>query len=96
VASHKRTLAPAIALGEVLIAIKRQLGHGRWSFWLADELHLSQDSAENFMTLARHSEGLGISNLTEDLTVTAALSHIRFRRQQAGMLARQADVAEAQ
>jgi len=95
-ASHKRTLTLAMELGEVLIAIKRQLGHGRWGLWLADEFHLSQDSAENFMTLARNSEALGKSTLPEDLTVTAALAQLRSQRQQAGMLARQADVAQAQ
>ncbi len=82
-------------LGELLLEARAQLPHhgGGWFAYL-DEVGIQQDRAQNYMTLARNSEDL--RSLPEDLTVTAAIAHIRSQRQQAGMLARQADVAQAE
>lgn len=76
--SWARTRDLAILLGEALIELKAELGHGRWLPWVEASFPLGEDMAGNFMKLARNSEE--IRNLPPGTTVTAALEWLKNQR----------------
>ena len=65
----------AIRCGEMLIEAKAQLKHGEWLPWLAANFEGSEDTAGNWMRLARNSER--VRNLP---SVRQALAHSYLKR----------------
>ena len=72
-------LAHAIAAGRELAAQKALLGYGRWARWCEENLHLSKDTAENYIALydttvgaARAAVGLALENDVTDDELDAA------------------------
>ncbi|MBV9385891.1 MAG: DUF3102 domain-containing protein [Chroococcidiopsidaceae cyanobacterium CP_BM_ER_R8_30] len=49
----KRTTQSIAEIGHRLIEVKSQLGHGRFGDWLAAEFEWSQDTASNFINVAK-------------------------------------------
>lgn len=50
----KRAAQDIIDIGQKLIEVKARLGHGHFGAWLAAEFEWSQDTANNFMAVARN------------------------------------------
>lgn len=51
---HLQNMAnSAIIIGQELIECKKEVGHGNWTIWLKDNFNLSQDTATNFMKIAK-------------------------------------------
>jgi hypothetical protein len=49
-----RTAEATVEVGVRLIAVKERLPHGQWGRWLAAEFGMSDQTALNFMNVARH------------------------------------------
>lgn len=48
----------ALRCGEMLIKAKQQTKHGNWLTWLGENFAGSEDTAQNYMRLARHREDI--------------------------------------
>ncbi len=64
-------IAHAIRVGELLTEAKKQLRHGQWLPWLADNFEFSDRHARRFMTLAQN--GHAVSDLGSMREAFAAL-----------------------
>lgn len=86
--SYGHALAHAFHAGRLLIEAKDQLGHGEWLPWLSENVAFSEDTAENYMRLARSSEQLEQANSerVRNLSIREALREISrpARRMSAG------------
>jgi hypothetical protein len=51
--SVKMNVEKAIHIGELLISIKRELGHGKWGDWVEENLPFTPRTAERYMSLTR-------------------------------------------
>ncbi len=49
----KRTVESIFEIGQRLIVVKERLGHGRFGSWLETEFEWSQDTASNFINVAK-------------------------------------------
>ena len=49
----KRTIESIFEIGQRLITVKERLGHGRFGSWLETEFEWSQDTASNFINVAK-------------------------------------------
>lgn len=49
----KRTVESIFEIGQRLIVVKEKLGHGRFGSWLETEFEWSQDTASNFINVAK-------------------------------------------
>lgn len=49
----KRTVESIFEIGQRLIVVKERLGHGRFGSWLETEFEWSQDTANNFINVAK-------------------------------------------
>ena len=74
----QRTLSLAVQLGEALVVLKRELGHGAWLPWLELNFPLGEQSARNFMDLARNHQKIG--DLPPGTPVSAALAWLQSQR----------------
>jgi hypothetical protein len=82
-AAGKEMLEHALLAGEALIAAKDEVEkHGEWLPWLKENFEASEDTAENYMRLARNSEH--VRNLPiEEASLRGALNSIRALRPKA-------------
>jgi len=66
----KRTVESVFEIGQRLIIVKERLGHGRFGSWLETEFEWSQDTASNFINVAKKFGNL--PNLSEfDMAASA-------------------------
>ena len=72
-AAMKRSVAHAIAAGELLIEAKSLLQHGQWSPWLCDHCAMPERTARLYMRLATNREKIG--NVA-DLSMRGAIALI--------------------
>jgi hypothetical protein len=49
----RRTVEDILAIGQKLVEVKAHLAHGQFGTWLQSEFRWSQDTAENFMRVAK-------------------------------------------
>jgi len=77
-ATWQRTVTLAIELGDALLILKRELGHGAWLPWVEANFYGSADSAERFIRLARNSADL--RNLPPETPLTAAIAWLQSQR----------------
>ena len=61
-----RTVIDGIEIGRLLADTKEQLGHGKFTRWIEEELPISQRTARNYMLIYRQREK--IKNITGLLT----------------------------
>jgi len=74
-ASLKEAVSNAIATGELLLEAKRQVGHGGWLPWLAENLpDIAERTAQAYMRIARAP--LEKRNAVADLPLREALAAI--------------------
>jgi hypothetical protein len=78
-ASLKEAVSNAIAAGELLLEAKKQVGHGEWLPWLAENCDISERTAQAYMRLARAP--LEMRNAVADLPLREALAAIAIRKQ---------------
>jgi hypothetical protein len=52
-ASRRQTFDKGVALGEVLLKVKAEVGHGNWMHWVQRRCKFNVGSAAAYMTLAR-------------------------------------------
>jgi hypothetical protein len=74
-----RQLLPyAQAAGEALIEAKTLVEHGKWLEWLKHNFDASADTAERYMTIARHKDNIKtIHQANPKLTVNEALRQVK-------------------
>ncbi|MEA5135688.1 MAG: DUF3102 domain-containing protein [Candidatus Fimivivens sp.] len=69
-----QTVSNIIEIGKRLLEAKEQLEHGQWGEWLQNEVDFSQDTANNFMKIAKeYSNSEPVRNLSYT-SVVALLS----------------------
>jgi hypothetical protein len=78
-ASLKEAVSNAIAAGELLLEAKKQVGHGEWLPWLAENCDISERTAQAYMRLARAP--LEMRNAVADWPLREALAAIAIRKQ---------------
>ena len=71
----KRTVESIFEVGQRLIAVKARLGHGRFGLWLAAEFEWSQDTASNFINVAKR---LGQNPKFSDFDMAASALYVLF------------------
>jgi len=76
--AHQRTLALTCSIGDKLIRLKTEIGHGGWLDWLRDEFGLSVATADVYMDLARNSER--VLNMPVDTTLRGARAILQAER----------------
>lgn len=78
--SWRRTIALAVELGQALLALKRELGHGRWLPWIQDPSHfpMGERMAQHFMALGTNAKE--ISYLPAETTLSAAILWLQSQR----------------
>jgi site-specific DNA-methyltransferase (adenine-specific) len=77
-ATWQRTLALAVELGEALVILKRELGHGAWLPWLEANFPMGERMARRFIELARNRSDM--SDLPPETPLTAALAWLQLQR----------------
>jgi hypothetical protein len=68
-----RSLAHAMAAGDMLNEAKALVAHGQWLPWLKDQCRIPQRTAQHYMRLAKHRAEIEMKSATvANLTVRAA------------------------
>lgn len=71
VEAYKRnTIQHAIRCGELLLEMKRRVGHGNWLAWVHEHFEASERTARNYMEIAKSA---AVADLKEDTTMRSAL-----------------------
>jgi DUF3102 family protein len=79
VETHKRnTIQHAIRCGELLLEVKRRVGHGNWLAWVAEHFEASERTARNYMEIAKSA---AVADLSDDATMRSALRTLASRSQ---------------
>lgn len=79
VETHKRnTIQHAIRCGELLLEMKRRVGHGNWLAWVAEHFEASERTARNYMEIAKSA---AVADLSDDTTMRSALRTLASRSQ---------------
>ena len=72
--SQRRPVEVAMAIGEHLLAAKREVGHGDFLVWLAERCHYTPRHAQRLMRIARNATR--VSHLDEGIGLRGALAAI--------------------
>jgi hypothetical protein len=64
------TIRHAIRCGELLLEMKRRVGHGNWLTWLEENFEASERTARNYMEIAKSA---AVADLRDDATMRSAL-----------------------
>src|SRR5262252_2390983 len=72
----------AIQVGRWLEEVKARVGHGNFMPWVAEHVNFSHRWVSGYMFLAEHQHLLPKLEGASNLTVTAAISHVRDARRQ--------------
>lgn len=67
----------ALESGRLLNMVKQRLKHGEWGKWLATHVAFTERRAQQYMELDRHRPELANANSCSDLSIAAALRHVR-------------------
>jgi hypothetical protein len=79
VEAHKRnTIQHAIRCGELLLEMKRRVGHGNWLVWVGEHFEASERTARNYMEIAKSA---AVADLSDDTTMRSALRTLASRAQ---------------
>ncbi len=79
VEAHKRnTIQHAILCGELLLEMKRRVGHGNWLAWVGEHFEASERTARNYMEIAKSA---AVADLSDDTTMRSALRALASRSQ---------------
>ena len=79
VETHKRTTTQhAIRCGELLLEMKRRVGHGNWLAWVDEHFQASERTARNYMEIAKSAAA---ADLNDDTTMRSALRALASRSQ---------------
>ena len=79
VETHKRnTVQHAIRCGELLLEMKRRVGHGNWLAWVGEHFDASERTARNYMEIAKSA---AVADLSDDTTMRSALRALTSRSQ---------------
>jgi len=79
VETHKRnTIQHAIRCGELLLEMKRRVGHGNWLAWVGEHFEASERTARNYMEIAKSA---AVADLSDDTTMRSALRTLASRSQ---------------
>jgi hypothetical protein len=71
VETYKRnTIQHAIRCGEMLLEMKRRVGHGNWLAWVEEHFEASERTARNYMEIAKSA---AVADLHDDTTMRSAL-----------------------
>jgi hypothetical protein len=71
VETYKRnTVQHAIRCGDLLLEMKRRVGHGNWLAWLGEHFEASERTARNYMEIAKSA---AVADLRDDTTMRSAL-----------------------
>lgn len=77
VETHKRnTVKHAIRCGELLLEMKRRVGHGNWLAWVGEHFDASERTARNYMEIAKSA---AVADLRDDATMRSALRALASR-----------------
>ena len=63
----------AVNIGNYLLQVKRQLGHGHWLEWFDTNCNFSRSAAQMYMKLAQNIHQISNSQDIGNLTLTAAI-----------------------
>lgn len=74
--SLRRSLDKAILIGELLTAQKKELKHGEFGPWIADNLPFTDRSARNYMRLFRQRARLKTENVSDLAAAYKALADV--------------------
>jgi hypothetical protein len=78
-----KAIEHACRAGEWLIEAKRQVRHGEWQAWLADNVRFSDRTARGYMRVAKNLPKLEENgNGVADLPLREALAHLAEPRQE--------------
>jgi hypothetical protein len=72
------TIRHAIRCGELLLEMKRRVGHGNWLTWLEENFEASERTARNYMEIAKSA---AVADLRDDATMRSALRALASRSQ---------------
>lgn len=76
-AHFQRGFEHAVRAGMLLIEAKKQVSHGQWLPWLAENCAVAERTAQIYMQVATHRPGLGTESATvADLTLRGAVAAI--------------------
>ncbi len=79
VETYKRnTIQHAIRCGELLLEMKRRVGHGNWLAWVGEHFEASERTARNYMEIAKSAAA---ADLRDDTTMRSALRALASRSQ---------------
>jgi hypothetical protein len=79
VEAYKRnTIQHAIRCGELLLEMKRRVGHGNWLAWVQEHFEASERTARNYMEIAKSA---AVADLGDDSTMRSALRALASRSQ---------------
>src|SRR5947209_3478429 len=74
-AAQRASVKHALALGQMLLEVKRQVGHGGWLAWLKANVPFSERKARNYARLAREWPALEAKSAgPADLSIEGALA----------------------
>ncbi len=77
VETHKRnTIQHAIRCGELLLEMKRRVGHGNWLAWVGEHFEASERTARNYMEIAKSA---AVADLKDDTTMRSTLRALASR-----------------
>jgi hypothetical protein len=66
----QNTIQHAIRCGELLLEMKRRVGHGNWLAWLGEHFEASERTARNYMEIAKSA---AVADLKDETTMRSAL-----------------------
>ena len=64
--------------GELLLEMKRRVGHGNWLLWVGEHFNASERTARNYMEIAKSA---AVADLSDDTTMRSALKALASRSQ---------------
>jgi Protein of unknown function (DUF3102) len=58
-------LRSALRIGELLIKAKAEIGHGKFTAWITENLPFTERTARNYMRIVNHKEEIAAAGVTE-------------------------------
>ena len=75
VETYKRnTIKHAIRCGELLLEMKKRVGHGNWLAWVEEHFEASERTARNYMEIAKSAAAADLSDATTMRSALRALA----------------------
>jgi len=74
----RNTIQHAIRCGELLLEMKRRVGHGNWLAWVDEHFQASERTARNYIQIAKTAT---VADLHDDTTIRSALRALTSRSQ---------------